>query len=190
MVNVGAGGTAEQSEGRLLWSRVAVVLVVGVTGLAHPASAAAHATGPTVALDYRLSLSDATQALVGVRIAIIDGDRALRLQVDPSTALVVKGLLGEPVIRFSSTGVWVNAPRPQRPPTSSSSRTRAPDGPVSGRGTPSLGTITALRPRPDSPRDRAHPGRSRSRSKAEVPRSPERSRVFPGRRSGPGSPLA
>jgi hypothetical protein len=38
----------------------------------------------------------------------VDGNRGLRLTVDPHETLVVRGDLGEPVIRFDFRGVWVN----------------------------------------------------------------------------------
>src|SRR3954454_8106251 len=83
-----------------------VVLAV----LAVPGTAAAHARGRTVALDYRVNLPVAP--LPGVRAEVLDGDRSLRLRVAPATRLVVRGLLGEPVLRFGSSGVWVNRASP------------------------------------------------------------------------------
>jgi hypothetical protein len=47
-----------------------------------------------------------------VHADVIDGDRALRLAVDPGTTVVVRGLLGEPVLRFAPGGVWANASSP------------------------------------------------------------------------------
>ena len=62
-----------------------------------------------------------------MRAEVIDGNRELRFTVDPGRRVVVLGLLGEPVLRFSRSGVWVN----RRSPTA------AADGltPRAGKGT-------------------------------------------------------
>jgi hypothetical protein len=80
--------------------------------LALPATASAHSRQSTVALDYRLTL-DRTPA--GIHVAILDGDRALRL--DANGTVVVLGDLGEPMLRFAN-GVWVN----ERSPTAQADR--------------------------------------------------------------------
>ncbi len=79
-------------------------LVVACT-LAAPASASAHARNATVALDYRLVLAPTT--LPGVSVAVLDGDRDLRVRVR-GTTLVVLGDLGEPMLRIGPAGVWAN----------------------------------------------------------------------------------
>jgi hypothetical protein len=79
-------------------------LVVACT-LAAPAGASAHARNATVALDYRLVL--APTALPGVSVAVLDGDRDLRLRVRGAT-LVVLGDLGEPMLRIGAAGAWAN----------------------------------------------------------------------------------
>jgi len=83
-----------------------------VVALALPATASAHSRQSTVALDYRLTL-DRTPA--GIHVAILDGDRALRL--DAKGTVVVLGDLGEPMLRFAN-GVWVN----ERSPTAQANR--------------------------------------------------------------------
>jgi hypothetical protein len=83
---------------------------VALAALAVPGTAAAHARGRTVALDYRVNLP--AIPLPGVRAEVLDGDRSLRLRVDARTRLVVRGLLGEPVLRFAANGVWVNRASP------------------------------------------------------------------------------
>jgi hypothetical protein len=88
-----------------------VLIVIGGF-LAFPGAAAAHSGAPTVALDFRLRVSQATRALHGVRPTIVDGDRGLRLEVDPKTTLVVLGDLQEPMIRFDARGAWVNRDSP------------------------------------------------------------------------------
>jgi hypothetical protein len=45
-------------------------------------------------------------------VDVIDGNRGLRLTVAPPTTLVVRGLLGEPFLRFSADGVWADLGSP------------------------------------------------------------------------------
>ena len=78
--------------------RFAALSIVVVACLVAPGRAAAHSRSPTVALDYRLELSRA--ALPGVHAQVVDGDRSLRVRVDPPHRLLVLGLLGEPFLRF------------------------------------------------------------------------------------------
>jgi hypothetical protein len=93
-------------------SRLRTVIPVALAALALPATAAAHGRAPTVALDYRLALSGATQTLAGVHVHVLDGDRDLQVRVDQGTKLVVRGALDEPLLKIDSTGVWVNADSP------------------------------------------------------------------------------
>jgi hypothetical protein len=86
--------------------RVIALSVIVLVCLVAPGRAAAHSGAPTVALDYRLKLSHAT--LPGVHVEVVDGDRALRVRVAPPHRLVVRGLLGESVLRFGPDGVWAN----------------------------------------------------------------------------------
>jgi hypothetical protein len=90
--------------------RFAALSIVVVTCLVAPGRAAAHSRSPTVALDYRLELSRA--ALPGVHAQVVDGDRSLRVRVDPPHRVLVLGLLGEPFLRFGPQGVWVNRASP------------------------------------------------------------------------------
>jgi hypothetical protein len=99
------------ARGRGLRLPARVAIVIGAF-LALPGTAAAHSGAPTVALDFRLRISPATHALRGVRPAIVDGDRGLRLDVDPRDTLVVLGDLQEPMVRFDSRGVWVDRRSP------------------------------------------------------------------------------
>jgi hypothetical protein len=86
--------------------RYAAPIVACVT-LAIPAGASAHATSPTVALDYRLVVDDSARALPGVSVAVLDGDRALRISVAEGT-LTVFGDLREPMLRIGPGGTFVN----------------------------------------------------------------------------------
>ena len=90
--------------------RFAALSIVVLACLVAPGRAAAHSRAPTVALDYRLELSRATPT--GVHAEVVDGDRSLRVSVDPPHRLVVLGLLGEPLLRFEQDGVWVNRASP------------------------------------------------------------------------------
>ncbi|HXK13907.1 MAG TPA: hypothetical protein VNH45_05170 [Gaiellaceae bacterium] len=85
---------------------IIVLLLAGIT-LAAPASAAAHGRSQTIALDYRLVLDRATRSLHGVSVAILDGDRSVRVSTHGVT-VVVRGDLGEPMLRIGPSGVWVN----------------------------------------------------------------------------------
>jgi len=79
--------------------------------LAVPASASAHARTPTVALDYRLVLDRVTQTLPGVDVAILDGDRDIRLDVSRGK-VVVLGDLGEPMLLVGADGAYANTGSP------------------------------------------------------------------------------
>jgi hypothetical protein len=87
---------------------VTAALAAAAFGLTTPAPALAHSRSPTVALDVRLDV----EPIPGVHPTVLDGNRRLRLTVDPGVALLVRGLLGEPVLRFGDDGVWVNLSSP------------------------------------------------------------------------------
>jgi hypothetical protein len=90
--------------------RLAALFIVVFTCLVAAGPAAAHSRAPTVALDYRLAV--APSQLAGVHVDVVDGDRSLRVQVDRPHRLVVRGLLGEPALRFGPDGVWANRASP------------------------------------------------------------------------------
>jgi hypothetical protein len=92
--------------------RLRTVIPVALAALALPASAAAHGRTAAIALDYRLALDRSTRDLPGVHIRILDGDRALAVRVDPGTVLLVRGALGESMLRVDASGVWANAASP------------------------------------------------------------------------------
>jgi hypothetical protein len=85
---------------------VGAAAVVAVLSL--PPAASAHSAAPTIALDVRLHVDSRP----GVRAQVIDGNRRLRLTVDPDRSLAVRGLLGEPFIRFDRDGVFVDRGSP------------------------------------------------------------------------------
>ena len=86
--------------------------LAGATALTLPAAAAAHGGGAPVALDHRLRLDPASTSLPGVRIRVLDGNRALEARVDAGTQLLVRGALREPLFRIDGSGVWVNGDSP------------------------------------------------------------------------------
>jgi hypothetical protein len=90
-------------------SRLLLVPIGALAGLAAAGPAEAHSRAPTVALDYRVRL---TQPPTGVRAMLIDGDRAVRLTVGPHLRVVVAGVVGEPFLRFAPDGVWVDRTSP------------------------------------------------------------------------------
>lgn len=83
------------------------MLLLACVTLALPARASAHPRSATVALDYKLVLDRATTTIPGVTVAILDGDRSLRVRTRGET-VVVHGDLGEPMLRIGPAGVWVN----------------------------------------------------------------------------------
>jgi hypothetical protein len=87
-----------------------LALVAALAALALPAHASAHGRAPTVALDYRLRL--AADAVPGVHVRVLDGDRSLQLSVRVGRRVVVRGSLNEPMLRIDPQGVWVNLDSP------------------------------------------------------------------------------
>jgi hypothetical protein len=80
--------------------------------LALPARAAAHSTRTAIAVDTRVEVGPATRSLRGIAVGVVDGNRALRLQTEGATTLTVNGYLGEPFLRFTPRGVWVDSSSP------------------------------------------------------------------------------
>ena len=88
----------------MLWLVVMVVLA-----LLLPANAAAHGRGPVVALDDRLVVGPPVE---GISVRVLDGDRSLEVTVEPGHTVVVRGLLDEPMIRFTDGAVEANRESP------------------------------------------------------------------------------
>jgi hypothetical protein len=88
--------------------RPGAAAAVALVFLSMPQAAYAHSAAPTIALDVRLHVDSRP----GVRAQVIDGNRRLRLTVDPGRTLAVRGLLGEPFIRFDRGGVSVDRGSP------------------------------------------------------------------------------
>jgi hypothetical protein len=88
--------------------RGSLVLLLGLLSLAAPAGASAHARSATVALDYKLVLDVRVDAIGGLDVAILDGDRDLRLTARHGSTITVLGDLGEPMLRIGTTGTQAN----------------------------------------------------------------------------------
>ncbi len=89
-----------------------ILIAVSLVGLVLPAAAAAHGRGAAIALDHRLRLARATASLPGVEVRVLDGDRDFQVSVAPGVDLLVRGELGEPLLRIDPRGVFVNASSP------------------------------------------------------------------------------
>jgi hypothetical protein len=92
--------------------RARLVIAVSLVVLALPAQAAAHGRSATIALDYRLELDPLSMRAAGVSVRILDGDRSLEVSSSSGMQVLVRGSLGEPMLRISGAGVWVNASSP------------------------------------------------------------------------------
>jgi hypothetical protein len=86
-----------------------VSIAVPLAALVAAAPAWAHGRNPTVALDYRVTLAPVPP---GIRVAILDGDRGLKLSLDGAQTATVLGDLREPMLRFGRDGVLVNRQSP------------------------------------------------------------------------------
>ena len=101
------------------------VLLAALAALASPAAAQAHSSSIVVAIDYRVHIERVAH---GIEARVIDGDRKLRLQVDPRATVLVLGYAREPFLRFSPRGVEVN----DVAPTAWSDRAARGSGPKFG----------------------------------------------------------
>jgi hypothetical protein len=99
--------------------RLWVCLLAALTaGLAVPAPAAAHFKSGRLSTDFEARVGSFRPPAPGISARVLDGDLRLELRVAPRRVLVVLGLLGEPFLRFSPTGVDANLASP----TASSAR--------------------------------------------------------------------
>ncbi len=88
----------------------AVTLVITAVWVATPPTASAHAVGSDpVATAYRATIGSVP---TGVAAAVVDGDQRIWMAANPRLTVVVKGLLGEPFLRFSRGGVDQNLNSP------------------------------------------------------------------------------
>lgn len=85
-----------------------LLLAAAAAALSVPATAQAHSGAGVIALDYRATIAPLGSGMAGVEASVQDGDRRIRLAVDPGRTVVVLGYGGEPFLRFAGAGVAVN----------------------------------------------------------------------------------
>jgi hypothetical protein len=93
-------------------------LLVIAVNLAAPADATAHFKSGRLSTNFEAHVGSIRPATAGLTARVLDGDQRLELRVAPPQIVVVLGLLGEPFLRFSPTGVEANLASP----TASSTR--------------------------------------------------------------------
>ena len=98
--------------------RVCLLACVFGIGLAAPRVAAAHGRPGALATDFEARVAGFRPAAAGLEARVLDGDQRVRLQVKGARVVVVLGLIGEPFLRFSRSGVEANLASP----TASSTR--------------------------------------------------------------------
>ena len=95
----------------MTWRTRAGAPVIGVAAaLALPGAALAHvgANAP-VATNFAARITAFGPDTGALEARVVDGDQVLWLRVrNPSTTVLVPGVLGEPLLRFDSAGVWLN----------------------------------------------------------------------------------
>ncbi len=92
---------------RMRWAMAAAAIA---GPMVYPAAASAHAgQSHQVATSF---LAQVSAAPAGIDVRVIDGDQRLWMRVDPKLTVIVVGLLGEPYLRFSPTGVDENLRSP------------------------------------------------------------------------------
>jgi hypothetical protein len=85
---------------------------VGVASLVAPAPAWAHLKAGTLSTDFQARVGGLSPVTPGITARVLDGDLLLELRVAPPRVVVVRGLLGEPFLRFSPEGVEANLASP------------------------------------------------------------------------------
>jgi hypothetical protein len=89
--------------------RRAAGLFAAIAVLVLPGTASAHVVrGAPVATDFSASIRGLVPPADAVHWAVVDGDRQLYLRVDPPATVAIPGALGEPLLRFTAAGVFVN----------------------------------------------------------------------------------
>ena len=89
-----------------------MVVAVAVARLATPAPAFAHLSPGRIATDFEARVVRFQPPAPGLTAAVLGGDQKLRLTVPPPHVVVVDGLIDEPFLRFSPSGVEVNLDSP------------------------------------------------------------------------------
>lgn len=89
----------------ILVSRSSLALAVVVAALAAPNVASAHVgKNAPVATNFTARV---THPIPGVRVEVVDGDQTLWLDAG-AHAVAIRGIQGEPLLRFDGRGVWLN----------------------------------------------------------------------------------
>jgi hypothetical protein len=101
---LGRGGGALRLSGCLL-------LAAGFW-LAAPAPAFAHLSGGTLSTDFEARIEGFRPPSRDISATVLGGDQRLQLRLPAGTVVVVLGLMGEPFLPFSLTGVQANASSP------------------------------------------------------------------------------
>ncbi len=96
----------------MVWRLWSPVLIASVVALSVPATAFGHLQTGTLSTDFEARIGGFRPAAPGVSARVLDGDQRLEVSVQPPHVVIVRGLLGEPFLRFSSSGVEVNLASP------------------------------------------------------------------------------
>src|SRR5579872_2489064 len=102
--------TARPRSRRTWWLGPLLAVAAFAATAAAPPAASAHLRSGTLAVDYRVSLSDASTPAYEARI--FQSDHGLTLTVRPGHVVVLTGYLGEPVFRLDGHGLSINAASP------------------------------------------------------------------------------
>jgi hypothetical protein len=115
--------------------RVAILPLTFAVALAATPAAGAHLRSGAVATDYRASIAKLASTALVVRI--YKTDRAVAITVRPGHQVTVIGYLGEPFIRVSDDGVFVDRHSPTAAAdglVSHAARSRTPEWRIVSRG--------------------------------------------------------
>ena len=94
-------------------SRLGAFAVVVAVGLLLPAIASAHVgRGPVVAVNDQARVTGIEPLHAPLEARVVDGDQALWVRLRPGHELTVLGVIGEPFLRISGSGVLVNVRSP------------------------------------------------------------------------------
>lgn len=91
---------------------VRVAIVALVAALAFVPASAAHPRAKGYARGFQSKISSVSPEVVGLEVAVVDGDDRLRVSNKSGTDLVVFGYDGEPYLRIGPDGVYRNERSP------------------------------------------------------------------------------
>jgi hypothetical protein len=90
----------------------AIALAVVVVSLARPPAALAHIATGDLSTTFKATVTGFRPPAPGLRAKVLGGDLKLQLSAPAADRVLVLGLVGEPFVRFDSSGVWVNLGSP------------------------------------------------------------------------------